>query len=79
MRNISGVAGEFAEGFESVGLPCLRKDFIVDEFQILEARAFGGDAVLLIVAGWRMGVVRVGRGGEGDGVGLLCEVHDEDE
>ena len=61
-------------------LPCLRKDFIVDEFQILEARANQADAVLLIVAALSSGDLAALSGAAGKlGVEVLCEVHDAEE
>jgi indole-3-glycerol phosphate synthase len=61
-------------------LPCLRKDFIVDEFQLLEARAYSADAVLLIVAALSQsdlsGLVARAAGNKLD---VLCEVHDSEE
>jgi indole-3-glycerol phosphate synthase len=63
-----------------VKVPCLRKDFIVDEFQLLEARANSADAVLLIVAALsQMELEELTQGARLRGLDVLCEVHDEDE
>jgi indole-3-glycerol phosphate synthase len=64
----------------STKLPCLRKDFIVDEFQLLEARANGADAVLLIVAALSPAELKMlaRRSGEYN-LDVLCEVHDEEQ
>jgi indole-3-glycerol phosphate synthase len=61
-------------------VPCLRKDFIVDEFQLLEARANSADAVLLIVAALTNAkLLKLAKGARSRGLDVLCEVHDEDE
>jgi indole-3-glycerol phosphate synthase len=64
----------------AVKVPCLRKDFIVDEFQLLEARANSADAVLLIVAALTNAQLNVlALGARLNGLDVLCEVHDEAE
>src|SRR5258707_7350971 len=64
----------------AVKIPCLRKDFIVDEFQLLEARANSADAVLLIVAALSQAELQVlVLGARARGLEVLCEVHDEEE
>ncbi len=61
-------------------LPLLRKDFVVDPYQALEARLAGADAVLLIAALLDESALReLRRGIEGLGMDALVEVHTEQE
>lgn len=65
----------------AVSLPILRKDFIVDEFQIYEAAEAGADAILLIVAALSTEQLRRFRSVAQDELGMdaLIEVHDSEE
>ena len=62
---------------KSVDLPILRKDFIVDRYQIMEARAAGADAVLLIVAALAARELEeLHREATRAGLDVLVEIHD---
>ena len=61
-------------------LPVLRKDFIVDDYQILEARAMGADAVLFIMGAVDIEKFRDWEGlAESLGLAVLAESHSEEE
>ncbi len=75
-----GRLSHLAEARRATGLPALRKDFIVDPWQIREARAAGADAVLLIVAALADAELRSLLGeARAVGVDALVEVHDGPE
>ncbi|GAA3751606.1 indole-3-glycerol phosphate synthase TrpC [Terriglobus aquaticus] len=65
---------------QTVTIPCLRKDFMVDPFQVIEARANGADAILLIVAALTDAELRTLRDAARDAeLDVLCEVHSPEE
>ncbi|WP_119717209.1 indole-3-glycerol phosphate synthase TrpC [Cognatilysobacter tabacisoli] len=61
-------------------LPVIRKDFIVDPYQVYEARVIGADAILLIVAALEDGpMIEMANLAHELGMDVLVEVHDIDE
>ena len=79
--HFEGSIGDLLNVRKNVKIPVLRKDFIVDEFQIFEAAAAGADAILLIVAALSADDLRRLRSIAEEELGLdaLVEVHDEAE
>jgi indole-3-glycerol phosphate synthase len=75
-----GSLDHLVEVSAAVKVPLLRKDFIIDEFQLLEARANCADAVLLIVAALKSAeLASLHRNAKSIDLDVLCEVHDEKE
>ena len=65
---------------QACDLPLLRKDFLVDPWQVYESRALGADCILLIVAGLQSGQLQELEGLAREiGLDVLIEVHDEAE
>jgi len=75
-----GQLGHLTQARAATRLPALRKDFVLDPWQISEARAAGADAVLLIVAALSDGELGQLLGeAAAIGVDALVEVHDQGE
>jgi len=79
-RRFSGTLDDLAAVRRRVTIPVLRKDFLVTRYQVTEARAWGADVVLLIVASLdQRDLVALREHAESLGMTALVEVHDEDE
>jgi len=79
-RRFGGSLDDLAAVRDAVAIPVLRKDFMVTTYQVTEARAWGADLVLLIVAALSQDeLVSMRKHAESLGMTALVEVHDETE
>lgn len=76
----SGFNRDLEEARKTNKLPILRKDFTIDEFQILEAKALGADVILLIAAILTPEKIKqLARTARAVGLNVLLEVHSKEE
>ncbi len=62
------------------GVPLLRKDFIIDEYQVVESKSFGAHVILLIAACLTKGEVKnLSKIAKDIGLNVLLEIHNEEE
>ena len=79
-RRFNGSLADLAAVRAAVTIPILRKEFIVDEYQIFEARAYGADIILLIVAALNdHQLISFSELTHSLGMRTLIEIHDEGE
>jgi indole-3-glycerol phosphate synthase len=79
-KYFGGFSDDLMLARETVSCPILRKDFIIDEYQIVEAKAIGADIILLIAACLTPAAVkRLSAFAMSLGLEVLLELHDEEE
>lgn len=79
-QSFGGSLGDLAAVRAAVDLPLLRKEFMIDDIQVAEARAFGADAILVILSAVDDALARDLISAATDlGMDAIVEVHDEDE
>ena len=80
LKYFGGALDDLLLARASCNLPLLRKEFIVDEYQILEAKAYGADVILLIAAILtREEIKQFSEFAKSLDLNVLLEVHDQDE
>ena len=79
-RFFQGRAEDLSTARTACGLPVLRKDFVIDPYQVYESRAMGADCILLIVAALELSQMRELEAVAASlGMAVLAEVHDRAE
>ena len=75
-----GSTKDFKEARKITKLPILRKDFIIDEYQVIESKSIGADAILLIAACLnKLDIIKLSKLAKSFGLEVLIEIHEMDE